>query len=387
MRILHTADWHVGRRLGRHDRAAETAAALEEVDRIATEHEVDLVLVAGDVFDRPIPPVDALALGLGGLLRLAEGRPVVAVAGNHDSPELFEALAPLVRDRGRGVHLIGSIRRPEDGGVLGPEQLGVPALIGCLPFLREGRVVDFMRDAGEWYGQYAERIAALCTAFDTALVARAGTDLVPLLVAHLMVGGVKVGGSERELHVGGAYVASAQAIPPGPQYVALGHIHAPQAIPGSPVPGQYAGSLLPLDFGEAGETKRVVIVDAEPGRLATVSSIPLTSGRPLVRAEGTWDELDARAGELRDVYLDLTVRVGGTDTDLGRRAADSFPFLVNVRPYRPTGEPRARSVADQRPTDDEQYADYYRRDTGEEPPPALLGLLREILEEVADAPA
>ena len=387
MRILHTADWHVGRRLGRHDRAAETAAALEEVDRIATEHEVDLVLVAGDVFDRPIPPVDALALGLGGLLRLAEGRPVVAVAGNHDSPELFEALAPLVRDRGRGVHLIGSIRRPEDGGVLGPEQLGVPALIGCLPFLREGRVVDFMRDAGEWYGQYAERIAALCTAFDTALVARAGTDLVPLLVAHLMVGGVKVGGSERELHVGGAYVASAQAIPPGPQYVALGHIHAPQAIPGSPVPGQYAGSLLPLDFGEAGETKRVVIVDAEPGRLATVSSIPLASGRPLVRAEGTWDELDARAEELRDVYLDLTVRVGGTDTDLGRRAADSFPFLVNVRPYRPTGEPRARSVADQRPTDDEQYADYYRRATGEEPPPALLGLLREILEEGADAPA
>src|SRR5436190_1468085 len=302
MRILHTADWHVGRRLGRHDRAAETAAALEEVDRIATEHEVDLVLVAGDVFDRPIPPVDALALGLGGLLRLAEGRPVVAVAGNHDSPELFEALAPLVRDRGRGVHLIGSIRRPEEGGVLGPEQLGVPALIGCLPFLREGRVVDFMRDAGEWYGQYAERIAALCTAFDTALVARAGTDLVPLLVAHLMVGGVKVGGSERELHVGGAYVASAQAIPPGPQYVALGHINAPQAIPGSPVPGQYAGSLLPLDFGEAGDTKRVLIVDADPGRLARVASIPLASGRPLVRAEATWDRLAARIDQRPDAH-------------------------------------------------------------------------------------
>src|SRR6476660_1767582 len=75
MRILHTADWHVGRRLGRHDRAAETAAALEEVERIATEHEVDLVLVAGDVFDRPIPPVDALALGLAGLLRWRRGGP------------------------------------------------------------------------------------------------------------------------------------------------------------------------------------------------------------------------------------------------------------------------------------------------------------------------
>ena len=386
MRILHTADWHVGRRLGRHDRAAETAAALEEVARIATEHQVDLVLVAGDVFDRPIPPVDALALGLGGLLRLAKDRPVVAVAGNHDSPELFDALAPLVRDQGRGVHLVGSIRRPDQGGVLGPEQLGIPALVGCIPFLREGRVVDFMRDAGEWYGQYAERIAALTAAFDAALAARAGTNLVPLLVAHFMVGGVKVGGSERELHVGGAYVASAQAIPPGPQYVALGHIHAPQSIPGSPVPGQYAGSLLPLDFGEAGEAKRVVIVDVEPGRLATVASIPLASGRPLVRAEGTWDQIDARTDELRDAYLDLTVRVGGIDSDLGRRAADTFPFLVNVRPYRPAGERRPRSTGP-RPGDDEQYADYYRRDTGEEPPPGLLELFREVLEEVADASA
>src|SRR5207253_1720649 len=166
-------------------------------------------------------------------------------------------------------------------------------------------------------------------------------------------GGVKVGGSERELHVGGAYVASAQAIPPGPQYVALGHIHAPQAIPGSPVPGQYAGSLLPLDFGEAGETKRVVIVEAEPGRLATVESVSLTSGRPLVRAQGTWEEIEARADELRDAFLDLTVRVGGTDTELGRRAADTFPFLVNVRPFRPERERRARRWGAARPTDHE----------------------------------
>jgi DNA repair protein SbcD/Mre11 len=387
MRILHTADWHVGRRLGRHDRAAETAAALAEVAGIADDRRVDLVVVSGDVFDRPIPTVEALSLGLGGLVRLAEGRPVVAVAGNHDSPELFDALGPLIRDQGRGIHLVGGIRRPDEGGILGPDELGVGVLVACLPFLREGRVVDFMRDAGEWYGQYADRIAALCSAFDAALVARARPDLVPILVAHFMVGGVKVGGSERELHVGGAYVASSSAIPPGPQYVGLGHIHAPQAIPGSPVPGQYAGSLLPLDFGEAGETKRVVIVDAEPGRLATVESVSLTSGRPLVRAQGTWEEIEARADELRDAYLDLTVRVGGTDTELGRRAADTFPFLVNVRPFRPERERRARRLGAARPTDHELYADYYRRDTGEDPPEALLGLLREILEEVADATA
>ena len=156
MRILHTSDWHVGRHLGRHDRSAEFREVLGEVEAIADEREVDLVLVSGDVFDRPIPPVDALTLGIEALLRLGAGRPVVVVAGNHDSPELFEALAPLLRSQGKGVHLVGTVKRPDAGALLGPEVLGVDAVVACFPFLREGRVVDFMKDAGQWYGAYAE---------------------------------------------------------------------------------------------------------------------------------------------------------------------------------------------------------------------------------------
>ena len=119
MKILHTSDWHIGKRLGRHDRMDEFVEVLAEVERIADEHEVDLVLVSGDVWDRPIPPMDALTLGLQTLLRLAERRPVVAVAGNHDSPELFEALAPLLAPR--NVFLTGTVKRPDEGGLLGPE--------------------------------------------------------------------------------------------------------------------------------------------------------------------------------------------------------------------------------------------------------------------------
>ena len=184
------------------------------------------------------------------------------MAGNHDSPELFDALAPLLRDR--GVHVFGSIRPPDGGGVIGPDDLGVPAVVAGFPFLREGRVVDFMAATGRWYGQYAERVAAIAAAYNAALLERAGNDLVPVLVAHFMVSGVHVAHSERELHIGDAYTATAQAIPAGPQYVALGHIHAPQPVPGSPVPAAYAGSLLALDFGEADEDKRIVIVEAEP---------------------------------------------------------------------------------------------------------------------------
>ena len=145
----------------------------------------------------------------------------------------------------------------------------MPAVVAGLPFLREGRVVDFMRDTGEWYRAYAERIAGDRRPLQRGARRAAGADAVPILMAHFMVGGVKVDRSaprgERELHMGEAYAATAQAIPPGPQYVAMGHIHAPQTVPGAPVPAEYAGSLLALDFGEAGEHKRVVIVDVEPG--------------------------------------------------------------------------------------------------------------------------
>jgi len=316
MRILHTADWHVGRRLGRHDRTAEMREALDEVATIADEQRVDLVLVAGDVFDRATPPVESLSLGLTALLRLARDRPVVVVAGNHDAPELFDALAPLLRER--GVHLIGRIKAPDAGGLVGPDELGVPAVVAGFPFLREGRVIDFMAETGKWYGAYAQKIAALTDAYNTALVERAGTDLVPILVAHFMVSGVRVSRSERELHIGDAYTATSQAIPAGPQYVALGHIHAPQPVPGAPVPAAYAGSLLPMDFGEAGEAKRVVVVDVEPGRLATLASVPINAGRPLAQVRGTWDEVAARADELADSYLDLTIAVGGPDPAIVR---------------------------------------------------------------------
>jgi exonuclease SbcD len=384
MRILHTADWHVGRRLGRHDRTEEMRAALEEVAAVADAERVDLVLVAGDVFDRAAPPVEALSLGLGALLRLAEGRPVVVVAGNHDAPELFEALAPLLRQR--GVHAIGRIRPPDAGALLGPEELGVPAVVAGFPFLREGRVVDFMAETGSWYGRYAEKVAAIAAAYNAALVQRAGADLVPILVAHFMVHGARVARSERELHIGDAYAATAHAIPAGPQYVALGHIHAPQPAPGAPVPAEYAGSLLALDFGEAGEQKRVVLVDVEPGSLATVRSVPIAAGRPLRQERGTWDEIVSRADTIADAYLDLTVDVGGPDPELGRRAAERFPSLVRVRAQRPAAVRRERAAEDQ-PGDDELYAAFVRATTGADAPAPLLALFREVLEEDADAPA
>ncbi len=383
MRILHTSDWHVGKKLGRYDRMAEYAAVLDEVVAIAEAEAVDLVLVSGDLFDRPSPPTEALRLVIDTLIRLADGgnRPVVGVAGNHDSGALFEILDPLLSPH--RVRLVGEVKRPDAGGVIDISSPGGRAVVACFPFLREGRVVDFMADAGSWYGAYADRVRAITHAYNEALVEAAGLDAVPLLVAHFMVTGVSIGGhgrprGERALHIGQSYAATSQAVPAGPQYVAMGHIHAPQPVPGSPVPAEYAGSLLELDFGEAGEQKRVVIVDVEPGQPATRRAVPLTAGRRLIRAEGTWDDIQARP-ELVDAYVDLVVHTDGPDPTLADRARQEFPYLVKVAasyPRASTDRPLRAGLGW-----DELYEAYVLAARDVEASPALLGAFRSVWDE------
>jgi exonuclease SbcD len=386
MRVLHTSDWHVGKRLERHDRIEEHRAVIDEVVGVAAAEDADLVLHSGDLFDRSVPPVEALRLGLDGLVRLADGgrRPVVVVAGNHDSPEFFETLAPFLVPF--GVHLVGRIKAPGEGGVLSVDTPAGTAHVACLPFLRAAQVVDFMARADKWYGAYADRIRRITEAYSAALTYLAGPDDATFLTAHFMVGGVHVHTGaprgERDLHIGEAYAATDGAVPTTVDYVAMGHIHAPQPVPGARVPAEYAGSLLQLDFGEAGEEKRVVIVDTAPGVPAMVRSIPVAAGRRLVRVEGTWDEIEAMT-DLGDAFLDLEVDTDGPDPGLVDRARDRFPGVVKVRARyeRPAND---RPATAGRPLV-ELYAEYHREAHGEDPSAELLAVFTDIENELADA--
>lgn len=388
MRALHTSDWHVGKRIGRFDRSDEYIEVIAEVVSIADREQVDLVLHSGDLFDRPMPPVPSLRIALDGLVALSDGgrRPVVAIAGNHDSAGLFETLAPFLAPN--NVHLVGDIRRPEAGGVLDLATPGGRALVSCFPFLRAGRVIDFIAEADEWYKKYADRLGAIAAAYATHAESLAGTDAVTFLVSHFLVGGSKVHGhgaprGERALHMGEAYAGTSDAIPAGPQYVAMGHIHAPQPVPGARVPAEYAGSLLELDFGEAGEQKRIVIVDVEPGLPAVVRSVPLSGGKRLVRAHGSWADLMAR-DDLRESYLDLTVETAGPDPGLADRVRDEFDHVVKVQ----ADYPRAPDTPEDRPhrSLDEMFSDYLVQSEGVAPDSALLEAFREVME-LADASA
>lgn len=382
MRFLHTSDWHLLKPITRRERIEEYRAVLDEVVEIAEQEDVDLVVHSGDLFDRAIPSPEAIHFALSTLVRLTGGgrRPVVVVAGNHDSPQLFEALAPVLAPL--GVHLVGDVRPPDGGGVLEFDTSDGRVLVSCIPHIPQGKVVDFMDDPGKVHATYADRMKAIIRAHHGFLTTRAA-GAVTILAAHFMVSGVVVQGGKgptgmKELSLGQAFAVTQSAVNHDFSYVALGHIHLPQDVPGTAT-GTYAGSLLQLDFGEAEEKKRVLVVEAEPGRPAAVRSIPLTAGRGLRRASGTWEELVGRK-DLDDCWLDLTIHIAGppgpeTVDEWGRR----FPRAVKIRAEYPT-EDRDDQVRISGRSIDDLYFEYHRLVHGD-PEVELMELFRDVLGE------
>jgi exonuclease SbcD len=381
VRILHTADWHVGKKLGRIDRRAECEQALDELVAIAKDQHAGLVVVAGDLLDRALPPLDCVRLVVDVLVRLADAAgAVVAITGNHDSAALFDLLAPLLQPR--GVHLVSKIRRPEDGGVVTIRSGDEVAQVAALPFLHEGEFIDFMQDSEEWYKQYADKVrlltAALCAGIDPAAVG--------ILAAHFFIDGSVPGGGERQIHIGSQYAATHHAIPASIHYAALGHIHRPQAIQGAAAPARYAGSLLQLDFSEREQHKEVVIVDAAPGRPAKVEPVPITSGRQLLRVQGDLDSLKGRAADFGDAYLDVRVETGGPVFGLSDQVREFLPNAVGVQAIYERSATEAFEVRAGRALA-EVYAEYHASAHGVAAPPELIETFRALEEELEHAPA
>lgn len=298
MRVLHVSDWHLGRETGGQSRVPDHDAVLAEILDLVTEHKPDLVVHTGDLFDVARPGIDDMERGIAALQELAALTPTVVISGNHDSPALFKLFSRILSTPGAAFGSDGSraprlnfVDKARSGaaGVLtfevdtpsGPQRLRLSAL----PFVRDGRIVDTLEDPATWLTLYAERIQTMERTLGLALAEgfNVNTD-VNLFAAHLHVAGATWSQSERALHVSDTYASHVEAIPPV-SYAAFGHIHKPQALPGLTV-GAYAGSPLQMDFGEEGETKRVVLVDAEPGRSARIQSINLTAGRQLRSYDG-----------------------------------------------------------------------------------------------------
>lgn len=339
MKIVHTSDWHIGRRWKGIQRLDELEAVLDHLAAFIERESIDLVLHTGDVFESRNPPAEAEQLVNRFLVRVGRtGAQMLVIAGNHDDPLRLDArslLTELV-----SVQIVGRPRPASRGGTRTVEtRCGEKAIVAALPFASPGAWVSALDIAGEEasarikYARMFERaVQDLCGAFQP--------DAVNLLMAHTHIEGALFGESERRVHIGEDWAASPEALPSTASYIALGHIHKPQKIDG-PVPAYYAGSLLQMDFGEAGEEKTFVVVTASPGKPvmpADIEHVPYEGGLPLVDLRASLAELEEEADQYREGWLRVTVPLTERDPDLNRKVRELLPNALVVRAELPEAE-------------------------------------------------
>ncbi len=326
MRLLHTADWHLGKVLKGVDRTPEIWEGLEALLEVVRKDRVDLLVVAGDLLDRPQVPGEVEKLLIEFFLRLEELRvPALVIAGNHDPKERLQALSPLLARF--GVRVLGELRLRGEGGVVDLGGLEV----GLLPFLSERVLVRRLALEGEKRHQtYAEAMRRLLDNLKS-----------PLMVGHFALEGARPGGGEFAFHLGGNYVVPRAALPLEARYLALGHLHRQQQASEAPL-AWYPGSLVQLDFGEGeGAERGFLLVELEEGVPPKVHPIRQSFGKPLRTYRLTPEELDRRHEELAHFpgYLRLVVE-GRLPPTLKERLFREWPHLLALEtPASPLAPP------------------------------------------------
>ncbi|MFD3461571.1 exonuclease SbcCD subunit D [Nocardia fluminea] len=330
MRILHTSDWHIGRTFHGVDLLADQARVLSAVAELVVAESVDVVVVAGDIYDRSIPNADAIGVCNRGFEAIrAAGATIIATSGNHDSPARLGAGASFAA--AGGLHLCTRVADAHRPIVLSDDD-GDVAFYG-IPYL-EPEITRAELGVPQAHS-HAEILDAAMERIRADIAARPGTRTVVL--AHAFVTGGEATGSERSISVGGVETVSMSAFD-GIDYVALGHLHSPQKLSESV---RYSGSPLPYSFGESSHRKAVWIADLDAEGLAAVHRHDLPLVRGLSRLTGTIESLltGTEFSAAEEHYVSATLTDTTRPVDPMRKLRERFPHAVHVEWARPEGNP------------------------------------------------
>ena len=319
MKFLHLADLHLGKRVNGFSMLEDQAHILRQILAILDDEQPDGVLIAGDVYDKSVPSVEAVGLLDGFLTELrTRGVPVLLISGNHDSPERL-AFGGRIMDS-CGIHI-----SPVYDGALAPvtlhDEFG-PVHVWLLPFVKPAHVRRWFPDAD--IESYTDAVAEAVAHMDIDTAAR------NVLVTHQFVTGGTRSGSE-ELSVGGTDNVDSGVFAPF-DYVALGHLHGAQHIGRETI--RYAGSPLKYSFSEARQHKSVTVVTLGEKGDVQVRTVALTPLRELREIRGSYDELTARSfyehTTYRSDYLHLILTDEQDVFDAMSRLRTIYPYLMTL---------------------------------------------------------
>lgn len=404
MRILHTSDWHLGRNLEGRDRHKEQEEFIDEICQIVKDEKIDLVLIAGDIFDTYNPPALSEMLFCDALDRLAEGgkRAVMVIAGNHDNPDRLCSILPLAVHQ--GIFIAGyptyELKPYQKDGrascvASGPGwiEVNIPtcphnAVIMTLAYPSEARLKEVLSNIADeqiFQSNYSDRVKELLH-YNAQYYKK---NTVNLMISHLLtLGGTP---SESERFIGGAYLVEGSAFPKEIQYAALGHLHRPQRIGNDDIPIYYSGSPLAYSFSEADQSKSVYIIDVMPGEKAQVKSLYLSSGKPLIKWKAIgglnqvlkWCEEKKNFNAWIDVEVHLTESLSHSQVASIKKA---HPGILNIKPIFSGEESIQRTFDRSNIPIDEVFIQFYKKKSaGAEPSEELIQLFLELLNEDSES--
>ena len=323
MRILHTADWHIGQRLHERQRHDEHKEFLNWLLNTIQEHKIDLLLVSGDIFDTALPSAEATNLYYEFLFCLYNETEThtVIIAGNHDSSRHLEAPREFLR-MGR-IHVVGLSREPVDCVICIPDE-NPRVAVAAVPYLSENELphVSYESDI-EKNERYRERLKM----FYANCVSHMPKAVPKILMGHLFLDSGKKTNSERNIQIGGASAVRASDFPEGVDYVALGHLHRPQTIEGSTYPIRYSGSPIPMRFNEADYRKKVFqlkLSDVETLTLDEEIEIPVFKELCTVMGDETSVLFQAMTENWDGKYIQVKLKLDAVKTGINDRIRQAF---------------------------------------------------------------
>ena len=398
MKLIHTADWHLGKNIEGYTRLEEQRQFLKDFIKICEDEQADMIIIAGDIYDNYNPSAMAEQLFYDTLKQLSRNGScmTVVISGNHDNPDRLTASGPLARDH--GIVMAGTPNSIITPGIYGQHEIteSAPGYFHAIinneevdmllvPFPSEKRLnevyLNETDDETQKAASYGEKMSALFS----SLKVHFHKDSIHLIASHLFVMDSIEDGSERSIQLGGSYMVGGDIFPETADYIALGHVHKPQKVPGCPN-ARYSGSPLPFNIKETSFHKQVISVELCAGSPCVIHELPLPVYKPIEiwHCENIEEAIEkCEENKERDcwVYLEIKTDHYIHEEDI-KKMKTLKTDILSITPVLPENDSDDFSASDIREQPfDELVKNFYRKrfqvDIGEE----TLALLMQIMEE------
>lgn len=403
MRILHTSDWHLGKNLDgiKNSRLDEQEKFIEELIEIVEAKEIQLIVIAGDIYDNSNPPARAESLFYDALKRLSAGgkRAILVIAGNHDNPERLVAASPLAYEH--GVIMLGTPKSVADTGNYGCfniieagegyleiEMGGEKAVIITLPYPSEKRLNEIFIEASEDLERkisYSDRIGEI---FES-LSEKYREDTINIAVSHIFVSGGESSDSERSIELGGSLAVEVDKLCAKAQYIALGHLHRPQKVRGSKGKAYYSGSPIQYSKSEIGYSKCVYSLEIKPMEEPLIEQVLLRNYKPIEvwKCKGVEEAINmCKENSERDVWVYLEIQTTEYISQEAMKQMNEYKKdIVEIVPkIISEAEAEEEEYSMKEKTMGELFKEFYSAQRGVEPKAEIMDLFLAIAQEAEE---